>query len=109
MELLNIQPMPKEEQLTVKQLVKLKDLVNHLYSNSPEYRKKMEKVGVKPEDLIKLEDITRFPFTEKQELRDFYPDRLMVAPEEEIIRLHASSGTTGKKTVTFYTKQDLDT
>lgn len=107
--MIQMQSMLKPEEMADMQLTKLKRLVNHLYNSSPEYRNKMEKIGVKPADLVDLEDIARFPFTEKQELRDFYPDKLMVAPDKEIVRLHASSGTTGKKTVTFYTKQDLDT
>ncbi len=106
--MINMQSVLKKEEIADTQLAKLKPLVNYLYNSSPEYRKKMDSIGVRPEHLVKLEDIVRFPFTEKQELRDFYPYRLMVAPEEEIVRLHASSGTTGKKTVTFYTKQDLD-
>jgi len=103
------QPMLSEKRIAEMQLVKLKRLVHYLYNNSPYNQKKMEKAGVRPEDLNTLEDIARFPFTEKQELRDLYPDKLMIASEEEIVRLHASSGTTGKKTVTFYSKQDLDT
>lgn len=107
--MIKMQSMLTQEEIADMQLVKLKRLVNYLYDSSPEYRNKMDKIGVKPEHLVDLEDIANYPFTEKQELREFYPDKLMVAPEKDVVRVHASSGTTGKKTTTFYTKQDLDT
>ncbi|WP_206809216.1 phenylacetate--CoA ligase family protein [Paradesulfitobacterium ferrireducens] len=90
------------------QLSKLKKTVAYVYAMSPFYRAKLDTAGVKPEDIRTLADIARLPFTTKEELRDNYPDKLMIAPERDVVRLHASSGTTGKKTVSFYTKKDIN-
>jgi len=89
------------------QLSKLQKTVAYVYAMSPFYRKKLDAAGVRPEEIQALEDVTRLPFTTKEELRDNYPDKLMIAPERDVVRLHASSGTTGKKTVSFYTKKDI--
>lgn len=87
---------------------KLKKLVRRVYDFVPFYRTKMDALGVKPEDIRTTEDIKYLPFTTKQDLRDNYPFGLFAAPKEEIVRIHASSGTTGKPTVAGYTKNDLD-
>jgi phenylacetate-CoA ligase len=90
------------------QLEQLQKLINRLYSDVPFYRQKMLDTGIKPEDIRSLDDVRYLPFTEKQDLRDNYPFGLFAVPKEEIIRFHASSGTTGKPTVAAYTKRDLD-
>lgn len=82
--------------------------VKHSYDNCEFYRKKMDQAGVSPEDIHSLDDIVKLPFTDKAELREVYPFGLMSVPEKNIVRIHASSGTTGKKTVAYYTRKDLD-
>ena len=86
----------------------LRDVTRRVYDNVPFYRKKMDALGVKPEDIKTAEDIKYLPFTEKSDLRDNYPFGLFAAPQEQIVRVHASSGTTGKPTVAGYTQYDLD-
>lgn len=83
--------------------------VNRVYHNVPFYRKKMEDKGVLPGDIKSIEDIVKLPFTLKQDLRDNYPFGLFATPMSEIVRIHASSGTTGKQTVVGYTKGDIET
>ena len=83
-------------------------LVEYVYNNVDFYRKKMEKIGLKPSDIKGIEDITKLPFTTKDDLRDNYPFGLFAVPNSEIVRIHASSGTTGKATVVGYTQNDLD-
>ena len=87
----------------------LRSVTKRVYDNVPFYRKKMDALGVKPEDIREAEDIEKLPFTEKNDLRDNYPFGLFAVPREQIVRVHASSGTTGKPTVAGYTQQDLDT
>ena len=87
----------------------LKDLVERVYYNVPFYREKMQKAGLQPDDINGIDDLHRLPFTTKQDLRDNYPFGLFAVPMTEIIRLHASSGTTGKPTVVGYTRKDLNT
>jgi phenylacetate-CoA ligase len=82
--------------------------VKHAYDNCDFYRRKLDAAGVSPGDIRRLEDIAALPFTEKDELREVYPFGLMSVPEKDIVRIHASSGTTGKKTVAYYTQKDLD-
>jgi len=89
------------------QLAKLKETVERVYHNVPSYRQKMQEKGVIPEDINSLDDLKRLPFTTKQDLRDNYPYNMFAAPLEEIIRIHASSGTTGKPTVVGYTRRDI--
>ena len=89
------------------QLVRLKDTVKQVWEKVPAYRKKMEEVGVKPEDIQTLKDLAKLPFVTKQDLRDNYPFGLFAVGKEELVRIHASSGTTGKPTVVGYTKRDL--
>lgn len=93
------------KKLQSEQLVKI---VKHTYDNVPFYRERMDKAGVKPEDIKSIDDIVKLPFTTKQDLRDNYPDGLFAVPRKEIVRLHASSGTTGKPIVAGYTKHDVD-
>ncbi len=88
-----------------KRLVKT---VNHVYHNVEFYRKKMQAVGLEPGDIQSADDITKLPFTTKDDLRDTYPFGLFAVPMSEIVRVHASSGTTGKATVVGYTRHDID-
>lgn len=90
------------------QLERLKSTVARCYNNVPHYRKKLDEAGVKPDDIKSLDDITKIPFTVKDDLRDNYPYKLFAVPMREVVRVHASSGTTGKPTVVGYTKNDLD-
>jgi phenylacetate-CoA ligase len=89
------------------QTIRLKRMVEYTYHNTPFYRRKMQETGLTPDDITSLEDIARLPFTVKQDLRDNYPFGLMAVPMSEIVRLHASSGTTGKPIVVGYTRKDL--
>lgn len=89
------------------QLEKLKKLVNYVYEKVPPYRKKMEERGVKPGDIKSLGDLSLLPFVTKQDFRDNYPFGLFAVDKSELVRIHASSGTTGKPTVVGYTKNDL--
>jgi len=89
------------------QLERLRRSVAHTYLNVPYYRARMDAAGVKPEDIRTLADIRRLPFTTKQDMRDSYPYGMLAMPLQKIVRLHCSSGTTGKPTVVAYTKQDL--
>ncbi len=91
------------------QLIRLKETVERVYHNVPYYRAKMEAAGVTPDDIISLADLEKLPFTTKQDMRDTYPFGLFAVDKEELVRIHASSGTTGKPTVVGYTRADLDT
>lgn len=91
------------------QLRRLKHLVARVYKTVEPYRKKMDDAGVKPEDIQTLADLTKLPFTVKDDLRDNYPFGLFTVPLDQIVRVHASSGTTGKPTVVGYTAKDIDT
>ncbi len=97
------------DELRALQFERLQSTLRRVYEHSPVYRAKFDAHGVSPEDLRSLEDLARFPFTAKQDLRDNYPFGLFCVPREEIVRIHASSGTTGKPTVVGYTRQDIDT
>ena len=97
------------DELRALQLKRLKATLSHAYANSPVYRKKFDAAGVHPEDCRTLEDLAKFPFTTKQDLRDNYPFGMFAVPREHCVRIHASSGTTGKPTVVGYTKNDIDT
>ena len=90
------------------QLARLKQTISRAYAKVPPFRRKLDAAGVKPEDVRTLTDIARFPFTVKAELRDNFPFGLFAVPRENLLRLHASSGTTGKPTVVGYTRADLD-
>jgi len=87
---------------------RLKELVNKVYQNVEFYRKKMDEKGVRPSDIRSIDDISKLPFTNKTDLRDNYPFGLFAAPMNEIVRIHASSGTTGKPTTVGYTKKDIE-
>lgn len=90
------------------QLSRLKDTVQQVWDKVPAYRKKMEEAGVCPQDIQTLKDLAKLPFVTKQDLRDNYPFGLFAVEKEELVRIHASSGTTGKPTVVGYTKRDLE-
>lgn len=96
------------EKLRELQSQRLREIVKRCYENVPLYRKKFDEIGVKPEDIRSIDDLSRLPFTVKQDLRDTYPFGLMAVDRGELARVHASSGTTGKQTVVAYTKNDLD-
>jgi len=100
--------MPKED-LKKLQSERLIATVKRVYENVPVYREKMQAAGLTPEDIKSIDDIVKLPFTTKQDLRDNYPYGLFAAPMSDIIRLQASSGTTGKLTVVGYTAKDIDT
>ncbi|NLJ84069.1 MAG: phenylacetate--CoA ligase [Halanaerobiaceae bacterium] len=90
------------------QLANLKRVVEHAYNCVPFYRKKFDEIGLKPEHIQTLRDIEKIPYTTKEDLRENYPFRLFACPMKKIIRLHASSGTTGKPVVVGYTRRDLE-
>lgn len=90
------------------QSVRLSKLVKRIYHNVPYYRKKMQEVGIEPWDIKTVEDISKLPFTTKEDLRDNYPFGLFAVPMTEVVRLHASSGTTGKATVVGYSRRDIE-
>jgi phenylacetate-CoA ligase len=87
---------------------RLQQSVARAYENVPFYKKKLDEAGVSPRDIRSIDDITKIPFTTKDDLRDNYPFKLFAAPLEEIVRIHASSGTTGKQTVVGYTRNDIE-
>jgi phenylacetate-CoA ligase len=91
------------------QLQRLKETVARVYDKVPAYRAKMDEAEIKPGDVKSLEDLKRLPFTNKKDLRDNYPFGLFTVPKKELVRIHASSGTTGKPTVVGYTKKDMKT
>jgi phenylacetate-CoA ligase len=95
------------EELRKLQSIRLKNVVEHVYHNTPFYRRKMQETGITPDDIRSIDDIVKLPFTAKQDLRDNYPFGLMAVPLSEIVRLQASSGTTGKPIVVGYTRRDL--
>lgn len=98
----------REEQLRTLQLQRLRAITKHAYANQQLFRGRMDKRGVKPEDIQTLEDIRKLPFTQKTDLRDTYPYGLFAVPMNEVVRLHASSGTTGKPIVVAYTEEDIE-
>src|SRR6266436_9468528 len=98
-----------EDELRAVQLERLRWSVRHAYENVAHFRRKCAITGIHPDDLRHLEDLQRFPFTTKQDLRENYPFGLFAVPLERVIRLHASSGTTGQPTVVGYTRNDIDT
>ena len=100
--------LPREE-LEQLQLQRLQETVERVYENVPYYRTKMQEKGLKPEDIKTLADLQKLPFTTKQDMRDTYPFGLFAVPKDELVRIHASSGTTGKPTVVGYTRGDLET
>jgi phenylacetate-CoA ligase len=106
----DLEPIEKasRDEITALQLQRLKWSLKHAYDNVPHYRKKFDAAGVRPEDLKELSDLAKFPFTTKQDLRENYPFNMFAVPREKVVRIHASSGTTGKPTVVGYTRKDID-
>lgn len=100
--------LPREEIEKI-QLERLQETVSRVYANVEPYRKKMDEAGVKPEDIKSLDDLKKLPFVTKQDMRDNYPFGLFAVPKDKLVRIHASSGTTGKPTVVGYTQADLET
>jgi phenylacetate-CoA ligase len=98
-----------KDELQALQLQRMKWSLQHAYDNVPHYRASFDAAGVHPRDLKTLADLAKFPFTGKKELRDNYPFGMFAVPREQVARIHASSGTTGKPTVVGYTKNDIDT
>jgi len=90
------------------QLKNLKSTVERCYSSVPHYKKKFDEIGLKPQDIQSLDDIRKIPFTVKDDLRENFPYKLFAVPMKDVVRIHASSGTTGKPTVVGYTKNDID-
>jgi len=106
-----LEPIEKasRDEIAALQLDRLRWSLRHAYDNIPAYRKKFDAAAVHPKDLGRLEDLAKFPFTTKQDLRDNYPFGMFAVPQEQIVRIHASSGTTGRPTVVGYTQRDIDT
>ncbi|PWE32825.1 phenylacetate--CoA ligase [Maritimibacter sp. 55A14] len=96
------------DEIAALQLDRLKWSLAHAYENVPMYRDRFDAAGVHPDDVTSLADLAKFPFTVKQDLRDHYPFGLFAVPREQIVRVHGSSGTTGKPTVVGYTQKDID-
>jgi phenylacetate-CoA ligase len=96
------------DELEALQLTRLQETVRHAYTNVPHYREKLDGAGVHPDDIRSLDDITKIPFTTKDDLRANYPFGMFAVPSEQVARIHASSGTTGLPTVVGYTKGDLE-
>ncbi len=97
------------DEITQLQTERLRWTLNHAYTNVPHYRAKFDAAGVHPDDFRSLDDLRKFPFTTKQDLRDNYPYGMFAVPREQVVRIHASSGTTGRPTVVGYTQKDIDT
>jgi phenylacetate-CoA ligase len=97
------------DELRALQLQRLQWSLRHAYEHVPHYRRAFEDKGVHPADLKSLADLAKFPFTTKKELRENYPFGMFAVPREQVVRVHASSGTTGKPTVVGYTRKDIDT
>lgn len=97
------------DQLREHQLERLRWSLGHAYNNVPLYRQRFDALGIHPNDVTSLADLAKFPFTTKNDLRDNYPYGMFAVPMNEVVRLHASSGTTGKPTVVGYTQNDIDT
>lgn len=113
----NLTPRPEDldpieiasrDEITALQLERLKWSLNHAYNNVTHYKAAFDTAGVHPDDVRDLSDLARFPFTVKADLRDNYPFGLFAVPQDQVVRVHASSGTTGKPTVVGYTQQDID-
>ncbi|WP_428424346.1 phenylacetate--CoA ligase PaaK [Methylibium sp.] len=97
------------DEIAALQLTRLRNTLQHAYNNVPHYRRSFDAKGVHPSDLKTLSDLAKFPFTVKKDLRDNYPFGMFAVPREQVARIHASSGTTGKPTVVGYTLNDIDT
>src|SRR5512137_2890356 len=97
------------DELASLQLARLQWTVRHAYDNVAHYRRKFDAAGVRPEDVRTLADLAKLPLTTKADLRENYPFGMFAVPREKVVRIHASSGTTGKPTVVGYTAKDVDT
>ena len=97
------------DELRALQLGRMRDALHRAYNHVPHYKACFDAAGVHPDDLSRLEDLTKFPLTTKDDLRQNYPFGMFAVPMEQIVRIHASSGTTGKPTVCGYTKNDIET
>ena len=106
-----LEPIEKasQDELQALQLQRLKATLQHAYTNVPHYRKSFDDKGIHPDDQKTLSDLSKFPFTTKADLRANYPFGMFAVPREQVVRIHASSGTTGKPTVVGYTQEDIDT
>jgi phenylacetate-CoA ligase len=106
-----LEPIEKasKDELTALQLERLQNTVRQAYQHVPHYKKKLDAAGVHPSDLKQPADLAKFPFTTKEDLRQNYPFGMFAVPMQDIVRVHASSGTTGKPTVVGYTRRDIDT
>ena len=102
-----IETMPVEE-IKALQTEKLVKQVKHVYENVPYYRNLMDEKGVKPEDIKGIEDLHKLPFTTKSDLRDTYPYGMLAVPLSDCVRIHSTSGTTGKRVIAYYTQHDID-
>jgi phenylacetate-CoA ligase len=98
----------RQEQREKLQLKRLQEVVKRAYENVPYYKKRFDEAGIRPEDIKTLKDIEKLPFTSKSDLRDAYPFGMFAVPEEDIVEVHTSSGTTGKPTVSGYTLKDIE-
>ncbi|MEL4026500.1 phenylacetate--CoA ligase family protein [Lysinibacillus endophyticus] len=96
------------EKMQELQLSRLKGTVERVYNNVPFYKEKLDELGIKPSDIKTIEDVRKLPFTVKKDLRDQYPFGLFAVPQKDIVRIHGSSGTSGKPTVVGYTKNDIE-
>jgi phenylacetate-CoA ligase len=96
------------DEIAALQTKRLKKTLQHAYANVPHYRRKFDDVGVHPRDFRQIDDLAKFPFTTKEDLRQNYPFGMFAVPREKVVRIHASSGTTGKPTVVGYTQGDID-
>lgn len=96
------------EEIEEIQLSRLKETVSYIYERVPAYKKKMDEIGVRPEHIQTLKDLQKLPFNTKEDFRQNYPTGLFAVPKKELVRIHASSGTTGKPTIVGYTRKDLD-
>jgi len=106
-----LEPIEKasRDEIAALQLKRLKWSLKHCYENVPHYRKTFDAAGAHPDDVRELSDLTKFPFSSKKDLRDNYPFGLFAVPRDQVVRVHASSGTTGKPVVVGYTAKDIDT
>jgi len=103
-----METLPREDMARL-QLDRLKSVVRRVYQKVPFYRNRLQEMGFKPTDIKNLSELQKLPFTEKDDLRDNYPYGLFAVPLEKMVRIHASSGTTGRPTVVGYTRKDLRT
>ena len=105
---IDFETMPREG-LEAIQLRRLQTTIDRIYATVPFYKKTYDKAGISPAAIKSLDDLRRLPFTTKQDLRDNYPYDMFAVPMDQVVRIHASSGTTGKPTVVGYTKRDIST